>query len=60
MGKIGGFTLLEAMIVIFIIAIVATVAAPNFIAWRSKARLRSAADNLKGDLELAKTKAAYT
>lgn len=54
----GGFTLLEAMVVLFIIAIVATIAAPNLLAWRSKAKLRSAADNLKGDLELAKAKAA--
>jgi Tfp pilus assembly protein FimT len=56
-GK-GGFTLLEALAIIFLIAIVSTIAAPNLIAWRDKARLRSAADNLKGDLELAKIKAA--
>jgi Tfp pilus assembly protein FimT len=55
--KSGGFTLLEAMIVIFLIATVSTIAAPNLIAWRNKAKLRAAADNLKGDLELAKLKA---
>ncbi len=55
--KFGGFTLLEAMIIISLIAIVATIAAPNLIAWRNKAKLRAAADNLKGDLELAKLKA---
>lgn len=55
--KFGGFSLLEAMIIIFLIAIVATIAAPNLIAWRNEAKLRAAADNLKGDLELAKLKA---
>ncbi len=58
MRRCGGFTLLEALVVIFLIAIVATIAAPNLIAWRNKAKIRSAADNLKGDLELAKFKAA--
>ena len=58
MRRCGGFTLLEALVVIFLIAIVATLAAPNLIAWRNKAKIRSAADNLKGDLELAKFKAA--
>lgn len=56
--RCGGFTLLEALVVIFLIAIVATLAAPNLIAWRNKAKIRSAANNLKGDLELAKFKAA--
>ncbi len=55
--KFSGFTLLEAMIIISLFAIVGTIAAPNLIAWRNKARLRAAADNLKGDLELAKLKA---
>ncbi len=58
MRRYGGFTLLEALAVILLIAIVSTIAAPNLIAWRKKAKLRSAADNLKGDLELAKIKAA--
>ena len=55
--KFSGFTLVEAMIIISLIAIIAIIAAPNLIAWRDKAKLRAAADNLKGDLELAKLKA---
>ena len=53
----SGFTLFEALIVIALIAVVSAVAAPNIIKWRRAARLRGAAENLKGDLELAKLKA---
>ena len=58
MRRCAGFTLLEAMVVIFLIAIVSTIVAPNLIAWGNKARLQTAANNLKADLELAKIKAA--
>ena len=59
MRRCAGFTLLEAMVVIFLIAIVSTMVAPNLIARGNKARLNSAANSLKGDLELAKIKAAH-
>ena len=52
-----GFTLLEALVVIALIAFVSAVAAPSLLKWRRAARLRGAAENLKGDLELAKLKA---
>ncbi len=60
--KIGrnpkGFTLFELLVVIAILAITALIAIPNFIGWRSKAKLRGAADNLKGELQGAKASAA--
>jgi len=45
------------MTVIFMIAFVSTFAVPGIINWRNAAKLRGAAENLKGDLELAKLKA---
>jgi len=55
--KARGFTLIELMTVIFMIAFVSTFAVPGIIKWRNAAKLRGAAENLKGDLELAKLKA---
>jgi Tfp pilus assembly protein FimT len=57
MRKIDGFTFIEAIIVIFILALIAGIGTPSILAWRSAAKLKGAADNLKGDLELAKLKA---
>lgn len=57
MCKTNGFTLIEVMVVIFMIAFVSAFAVPNIMNWRSAAKLRGAAENLKGDLELAKLKA---
>jgi prepilin-type N-terminal cleavage/methylation domain-containing protein len=55
--KVKGLTIIELMVVIAILAILAGVVAPNFINWRTKTALRGAANNLKGDLELAKARA---
>ena len=55
--KAEGVTLIELLMVISIFALVAVFAAPSLLTWRSNARLRGAASNLKGDLELAKLKA---
>ena len=57
MRKIDGFTFIEAVIVIFILALIAGIGTPSILKWRSAAKLKGAADNLKGDLELAKLKA---
>ena len=57
MGKINGITLIEALVVIFLMAFISALAAPHLMNWRSKAKLKGAAINLKGDLELAKLKA---
>ena len=54
MRKAGGFTLIEMMTVIFMIALVSAFAVPGIMNWRSAAKLRGAAENLKGNLELAK------
>jgi len=52
-----GFTLLEVLVVIALIAFLSVLAAPNLINWHHKARLRGAAENLKGDLEVARLRA---
>jgi prepilin-type N-terminal cleavage/methylation domain-containing protein len=53
----NGFTLIEALIVIFLMACISALAVPNFGNWLNKARLNGAVNNLKGSLELAKLKA---
>ena len=45
------------MVVIAILALVAAVAIPNLIAWRSGMKLRAAVNELRNDLESAKTRA---
>lgn len=57
MKKTDGFSLLELMVVLAVVAVVSAIVAPNIINWRSNAHLRGAAGNLKGDLELSKSKA---
>jgi prepilin-type N-terminal cleavage/methylation domain-containing protein len=56
-GKAAGITLIELLMVISIFAIIAVFATPSLLSWRSNAKLRGAASNLKGDMELAKLKA---
>jgi len=55
--KNSGFSLTELMITIAVIGLLAAIAIPNMIGWRSGAKLRGAAENLRGDLQLAKLKA---
>lgn len=55
--KQPGFSLFELMVVIAIIGIMATIAIPNFVAWRNNSNLRGAAFNLKSDIETAKSRA---
>jgi len=57
MRKIEGFTLIEAIIVLCIFALISAIATPNLLSWRSNAKLRGAANNLKSDMERAKLKA---
>ena len=57
MNKKGGFSLFELLIVIAVIAVVSAIVTPNIISWRSSAKLRGAAGNLKGDLEMSKARA---
>jgi len=54
MQKNSGFTLFEILTVIAIIGIMAAIAVPNMIGWRSDANFRGTVQNLKGDLNSAK------
>lgn len=52
-----GFSLIEMLVVIGILAITAIVTIPNVIAWRSGMQFRAAINELRNDLESAKTRA---
>lgn len=53
----NGFTLIEALVVIFMMALISALAIPGMMNWLSSAKLNGAVNNLKGSLELAKLKA---
>jgi len=53
----NGFTLIEALTVIFLMACISALAVPNLMNWLNMAKLNGAVNNLKGSLELAKLKA---
>jgi type IV fimbrial biogenesis protein FimT len=57
MKKNNGFSLLELMMVIAVFAIVVAISIPSYIGWREENKLRGAANQLKGDLELARMRA---
>jgi type IV fimbrial biogenesis protein FimT len=48
---------MELMTTIAIIAVLAAIAIPNMIGWRSGTKLQGAVENLRGDLQWAKLKA---
>ncbi len=48
---------MELMTTIAIIAVLAAIAVPNMIGWRSGTKLQGAVENLRGDLQRAKLKA---
>lgn len=52
-----GFSLIEMLVVIGVLAITAIVTIPNVIAWRSGMQFRAAINELRNDLESAKTRA---
>ncbi|MGD8882665.1 MAG: GspH/FimT family pseudopilin [Desulfobacterales bacterium] len=57
MQKMRGFSILELLVVLAIIAAVSAIVTPNFIRWRNNAKMRDAVDNLMADLEMAKISA---
>ncbi len=57
MQKTSGFTLIELMITIAILAIAAMIAIPNFIGWFPQYRLQTAAREMVSALQMARLKA---
>ncbi len=53
-----GFSLLEIMVVVAVLALAAAIVVPNMLAWRTSLRLGSAVGELRTDLLSAKTLAA--
>jgi len=54
MHKNSGFTITELMVTIAVIAILASLAIPNFIAWLPNYRLRSGAEEIQSTLQFAR------
>lgn len=57
MKKSEGFSLFELLVVLAVVAVVSAIVTPSILSWRSNAKLRGAAGNLKSDLQLSKVKA---
>lgn len=53
-SKQSGFSLVELMVVIAVIAIMATFAVPGFLTWRTNFHLKKAARDLLGHMQRAK------
>jgi type IV fimbrial biogenesis protein FimU len=54
MRKQSGFTILELMVVICIVAILSAIAIPNYLAWLPKQRLRNASSELRANMQHAR------
>jgi prepilin-type N-terminal cleavage/methylation domain-containing protein len=57
MKNSNGFSLVETLIVIAIIAVLATIAVPSFTGQRSDTRLRDAVSMVRADFEMARSRA---
>jgi type IV fimbrial biogenesis protein FimT len=58
MRKDSGFSLMELMVTIGVVAILATIAIPNFVEWRSNSQLGRAARDVYSNFQKAKFEAA--
>ena len=59
-GKLNGFTLLELMVSIAVMAIIATTVVPSFNSMKEKHKMRGAAETISSDLQLARSEAIKT
>jgi len=57
MRRQSGFTMVEVLVVILIVAVTAAIAVPSYLSWLPDIRLRGAVRDLKSDLGLAKQRA---
>jgi prepilin-type N-terminal cleavage/methylation domain-containing protein len=57
MRKSNGFTLIELMIAIALFAIIASLAVPSFLHQRRETLLRDAVSTIRGDFEMARSRA---
>lgn len=55
--KLRGFSMLELLVGIMILAILAGVGAPSFLTWIQNAQLRTAAESISSGLQLARAEA---
>ncbi|MBW2482109.1 MAG: GspH/FimT family pseudopilin [Deltaproteobacteria bacterium] len=53
----SGFSLAELITIMGILSVLAVIAVPNMIGWRSGKQIQGAVENLRGDLQMAKLKA---
>src|SRR5258708_30902676 len=57
-GRTGGFSLIELLIVVFVVMVVAAIAVPNVLLAVSNLRLRASAGDLAGLMQQARIMAA--
>src|SRR5258708_27234191 len=57
-GRIGGFSIIELLIVLFVVMVIAAIAIPNILLAVSNIRLRASAGDLAGLMQQARIMAA--
>jgi type IV fimbrial biogenesis protein FimT len=59
-AKLAGFTLIEMMVTIAVMAIIATTVVPSYNSMKEKHKMRGAAETISSDLQLARSEAIKT